>query len=1308
MNKYLYKKRRAVLFISCFVVMTFITSISTAQEVDPLSGRAIVNIPLGKINALDLSVGVSLSHHGGALQVNEGPGNAGMGWQVSLGGYIAREVRGLPDDYSKANDSRTGWLANNNANANLVQSFTPNGDDNLSVCSDEAVDWTFMTNLNYVKDSEPDVFYINAPGLSGKFVFGADGLPKLIPFQDVQITYVYSGTPSSISSFSIKTNKGLIYTFSTKNLVTRQAIGSASASSTTYWFYSQPLVFASSWSLTSIESKVTGALANFSYVVTPQTNGAAFNSVVNPSNQVDTLYFLQDKMSQLRVSQATLKNFSINLNWTNNLVDKISINESESADVQEFDLIYRSITSSSDNDYIKIAKPFLTQVRQQNSSACEALPSYRFEYTNVDTVLNQVNIPWRTGYGEDFFGFYNGQDNNQNIPTLYYYQGQSGGNRFRVTPITGTTATQVLNGPGAPHTSTTMVPNSAFTSFGALKKIQFPTGGTTTYTYELNKYWDSSTNEELVGPGVRLASVNTFGGEVAFGKTTATSGYHSITKTYQYLSSGNSQTSGRIIYPPSFGFTDGASVLRTQMDWGNGAQVFYGRVKESVAGQGNREYIFDLPNMYPDASGNASKSRIARPSGVPCANSLLMNGPYTYPFAPLKDLSYTRGLPTSIAEYDSAGNLTYQKTMSYSPRSVAGTIVKGLRYELIGDFFQYSLYEIPVNESRLLTGEVVKTYSETDNLAFTTVITAYQYNSNNLLTQSTVTNSDGSIGKSFVRYASDFIITSPTPGDQQANAIYKLNTNNRTAEVIETYSTFTPAFGTEAMSGAQLILYKDHGTYVWPYQTQSFVQGATAAIVTNTTSTSTSFTSDTNYKVKGPIMDFVNGLPINQTDPLTKITSGTHYATGTAKPLATFANCKAENAVYEGFELVQDKGLTYSGTGVSIQSTARTGKKSLQFGSTNSVVTSTATLTKRGTSYRVSSWMFAAQSSALTIDAKNGATVQSSVVLNYTTPNQWQYIEGFMVMTSVSPSFTLQLSANNTIQIDDFVALPKQARVSYVSFMPLTGVTAQTNDRGNSVTTEYDAFGRPVKSYDRQRNLREAREYVSQRKGRVELSSNFSSNVTQYNVGKNVTFTASVAAACLESVTYAWTITDFDNTVVSSTGNSINYLFPKYGTYSVKLTASTTTPGYAPVTTTENICVTFPDDLGVTISVDGSTTVYYCDPVNSSARTFTAVVQGIPPSIVQSLNPYYTWYVTTSNGTWVNALDLFPIEVGLTINGNQLTRNSPQYNYQVTCVVRFEKPGSSATPSSSCNQQEAVISPASNTIITFVNNSPCP
>jgi len=183
--------------ILCFCLATLP---AFAQGVDPLTGRAIISVPLGSVSALDLSVSLGLSHHGGALKVNEGPGNAGMGWSASLGsGYVSREVRGLPDEFNYAGDNRKGWLYTGQAQS--IQTLALTAGNDLSQCynSDWAIiDAQLNNSLGYVFDTEPDIFYFQAPGISGKFVFGTDGLPKLIPYQDLQITVAgsFSGLPS--------------------------------------------------------------------------------------------------------------------------------------------------------------------------------------------------------------------------------------------------------------------------------------------------------------------------------------------------------------------------------------------------------------------------------------------------------------------------------------------------------------------------------------------------------------------------------------------------------------------------------------------------------------------------------------------------------------------------------------------------------------------------------------------------------------------------------------------------------------------------------------------------------------------------------------------------------------------------------------------------------------------------------------------------------------------------------------------------------------------------------------------------------
>ena len=379
-----------------FFVFSFIIFNCTAQSVDPLTGRAIVNLPLGSVSALDISVGVSLSHHGGALRVAEGPGNAGMGWNVNMGGAISREVRGLPDEYNgSGSDTRKGWLYNNNANAQSIQNFNPAGDNNLADCSDEVNDWDFISGRGYANDTEPDIYYFQAPGISGKFIYGTDGQPKLIPYQDLKIV-------SSVGLFTITTNNGTVYTFGTTETTSRQSVQFKSTTpvnyrTSNYNYFTSPISFATTWHLSTIQSTASSAVANFNYQMQEESQSFQYVTGIEPGTNsvVDTLYYIKDIGTPMALNQITLNNYSVNVTWDNGLVNKISVNESETGETKEYDFVYKSIKSNSDNNSPQVSKPFLMQVKQQNS--CLAFPSYAFDYQGVDTTNNVVAIPWRTG-----------------------------------------------------------------------------------------------------------------------------------------------------------------------------------------------------------------------------------------------------------------------------------------------------------------------------------------------------------------------------------------------------------------------------------------------------------------------------------------------------------------------------------------------------------------------------------------------------------------------------------------------------------------------------------------------------------------------------------------------------------------------------------------------------------------------------------------------------------------------------------------------------------------------------------------------
>ena len=1246
---------------------------------DPLTGRAVIDIPLGDIAALDLSVGVGLSHNGGALRVNEGPGNAGIGWQLSTGGYsIVREVRGLPDDFNLVGDSRKGWLFDSNASS--VQGFNTTADDNLAVCTDESSDWTYVNGRGYIHDPEPDIFYFNAPGISGKFVFGSDGLPKLIPFQDLTLTY-------SPGSFSIKTNTGIVYTFNSIENTIRQAFAYKSATvgyfKSNYNYYQTALGYVSSWKLSSISSMATGATANYTYGSNETAHSTSYVTTISPSSTsaVDTLYYIEDISTTSPLTDITLMNYSIHLAWSNALVDKITMSESETGDIKEYDLVYKSVINSFDLNET-ITKPFLMQVKQQKS--CMAFPSYLFTYYGLDTLNNKIAIPWRTGWGEDHFGYYNGQNSNANVPTVYFYPSESGGRRLRVTPISGGSPTIY---PGTTTGSRNV--NATYAQMGSLTKISYPTGGVTSIVYEGNKYWDSSTSEELAGAGIRVLSISTSGGDYAFGNTSVPNpqGYRAMKKTYEYKITDGGSSSGKILYPPVFAFIDGSTVYRTQNDLGSGSEVLYSRAKELITGYGSTVYLYDLPNIYPDTSPVVSSSKIARAPTAACNAGSMKNGLYTFPFAPIQDLNYKRGMLRKVSEYSESGALTKERRFIYTEPQAASTI-KALKFEAINnsgyETYHYSTYLIPVSQSKIVSQELVKTIGDDSDADSVKVTKVYTYNALNRVTQSTQTNADNSIVKNFIKYAADYTITAPAVGDIQANAIFKLNSNYRTGEIIETYRSFTPIGGSETITSGRLNIFKDYGTYAWPYQSKSFPQGKVFTVSAVVPGATQGFSSDSDYLLDGTY-DYISGLPVNGIG-MSLMPSSTHYATGTGSPVAAFSNSRSENAIFDGFEMATGRGLT----GGTASTPGWTGLKSMFV---NGFTLTSANVTKSEDTYRVSFWAYAASSNVVvTVKAMNGATQQASITLTYPTANQWTYLEGLIGVSTATSPFTFQISGSSSIRIDEFVAIPKSATISSKTFLPFTGVTSQTDDRGNSTVISYDVLGRPAMTQDSKRNLLQLTEYGYQKQGKMSLNPNFTSTTTDFYIQQSVTFTA--APTCIPGVVYLWTFTTPYGAQTTASGSSVTKTFSLVGENSVKL--SVTAAGYSPAYFLQSMCVRSNAAVGVTFNVGGgSTTIYQCD-LGSRDRTFTAVVPGTVHAQGPPVN--YTWYITNLAGSWIDVASVS----GATLNTDKsiLTYSSPSYSYQVKCDITF------ATSSINCSYSSLVGSGTS--AITFVNNSPCP
>lgn len=141
------------------------------------TGIPSVNIPLYEMKMGKFTLPVSLDYHYGGLKVEELSGCIGLGWALNAGGAITRSVHGNPDE------TGTGYWHYNGWSDDLIASTV---DNTTSVCGG-----------NY--DLQPDIFYYNFAGQSGKFLLDstAQHNARFIPFSNLQVTHA-----SDLSRFS--------------------------------------------------------------------------------------------------------------------------------------------------------------------------------------------------------------------------------------------------------------------------------------------------------------------------------------------------------------------------------------------------------------------------------------------------------------------------------------------------------------------------------------------------------------------------------------------------------------------------------------------------------------------------------------------------------------------------------------------------------------------------------------------------------------------------------------------------------------------------------------------------------------------------------------------------------------------------------------------------------------------------------------------------------------------------------------------------------------------------------------------------
>jgi hypothetical protein len=486
------------------------------------TGIPNISIPIYTVKAGSLSLPISLSYHASGLKVQEQASWVGAGWSLNAGGVITRTVVGAPDDrgVQSSNVTTNGYYSDSGYNSYLFI--------NCPTCSGHAYDGYWADDITFFhgyKDGEPDLFFFNFGGYTGKFYFNDDQTPVFVPDADfrVQVNLNNGVGGLGFQGFIITTPDGVKYYFGMSGNDNDSVPPIETTSPTTiqnnYLAANQAV---SSWYLNKVVSadgvdsiNLLYQPENYSYYTLsmfPVTNVGTTTGIIDPSS-LTGFNLIKNFVQGVRLSKITFPNGSIS--FTPAATSRVDMTAGYTTNTGIYDAnntgvhpayALGSISISNTSGFCKKDSFYYAYFYDNNALTLNAATyssynlhsdAYRLKLDSVQefscdgtvkvqpyafTYYSEL-VPRKLSFGIDHWGFSNGVTNNQVLIPTYAY-----------VSTTGSTV-QVV--PGANR-------DAAWPAMrgGALQQITYPTGGFTQFTYQPN---DTYVNYTKYMPTPRLS-----------------------------------------------------------------------------------------------------------------------------------------------------------------------------------------------------------------------------------------------------------------------------------------------------------------------------------------------------------------------------------------------------------------------------------------------------------------------------------------------------------------------------------------------------------------------------------------------------------------------------------------------------------------------------------------------------------------------------------------------------------------------------------------------------------------------------------
>jgi len=406
------------------------------------------SVPIYTIEDSGFQLPISLGYQHNGLVVDQIPGHLGMGWSLSAGGMLTRQMRGRPDE------DAAGYIGAQMTGKNTVIPYINN-----QLSPQERV-WANQIASENLIDLQPDKFIANVGNMSVTFYFDENRNPVIKPYKPYEIATVNNDFSFS-QGFKITDDQGVQYFFQdiettkrTQPIPIGEIPGSMSNGYTSGWKVSK-IVLTNNKEITfnyeGTAHHQSTKSQSYSRWISGDSNCAAASRSTSTRNYtissklIKNIVFPKGTL-EFENTIVTLPDNNAGKNKYLSHLDKISLSNKNNQIINTFDLNF---------DDLNKTRKLLKKVKINNDTK----NLYSFDYygsTPEDILFSK----------QDFWGYYNSNTTNY---LLYSYNINN------------------LFAGRAPDFNKTLL--------GALKKITYPTKGTTELQYESNTFNPEGTDD---------------------------------------------------------------------------------------------------------------------------------------------------------------------------------------------------------------------------------------------------------------------------------------------------------------------------------------------------------------------------------------------------------------------------------------------------------------------------------------------------------------------------------------------------------------------------------------------------------------------------------------------------------------------------------------------------------------------------------------------------------------------------------------------------------------------------------------------